>query len=645
MEAVQRDYWYSLALLTFLIILKASLQKSGDETVRLEDGMILECLCPWDGNLSMVSWTKVPGKNPIAVYHPRFGPNLAVGYNDRLAFLNRTSMDGSISIANVTEEDAGLYQCSMQTFPLGTWTRDVQVIKENFLPHSEVTMMVGGNLTVVCPIYNYTVSEDFVSEILIRKDDQEHIIGRCILQDGTYVLKDQHETIPVNCADPHLGVTFELNNLIIADEGRYRCLMSTEHGVEIFTYQLTVHSQDELHTPTIGPEEAGSSSTLHQVQVLEDVNPSEGIPVTELPPSDTAHDVTDPSAPAERMFTTDSASSATTNSVRHPSGPVEGMSTTALASVIAITVPHTLASTKGMSTTEMAPSVGNTIVALPQAPSEGMLSTESVIATTVPHPTDPPLTEAMSTTKLAPAVITTAGFHLPEGCRSPPQFGPCRGSFPRFYYDVTTQSCESFIYGGCRGNSNSFLTQEECESTCKSITAPSEGKSTTDLAPSVVAITVPPPAPSEEASSTESAPDVATTVPLPPEPSEGISATEPAPSAKATTVPHSTDNGYSWMDFLDIPEEYRIYVYAGSGAAGLLLLLLIIILVCLYRRKKRREAYRVKLHPGRRWRDSEQGGFYDRMRKGTRWGRQEPIYANVRTGHKHKYKPKQKRKR
>ncbi|XP_076146959.1 CD226 antigen isoform X3 [Alosa pseudoharengus] len=567
MEAVQRDYWYSLALLTFLIILKASLQKSGDETVRLEDGMILECLCPWDGNLSMVSWTKVPGKNPIAVYHPRFGSNLAVGYNDRLAFLNRTSMDGSISIANVTEEDAGLYHCSMQTFPLGTWTRDVQVIKENFLPHSEVTMMVGGNLTVVCPIYNYTVSEDFISEVLIRKDDQEHIIGRCILQDGTYVLKDQHETIPVNCADPHLGVTFELNNLIIADEGRYRCLMSTEHGVEIFTYQLTVHSQDELHTPTIGPEEAGSSSTLHQVQVLEDVDPSEGIPVTELPPSDTAHDVTDPSAPAERMFTTDSASSATTNSVRHPSGPVEGMSTTALASVIAITVPHTL------------------------APSEGMLSTESVIATTVPHPTDPTLTEAMSTTKLAPAVITTAGFHLP---------------------------------------------------------APSEGKSTTDLAPSVVAITVPPPAPSEEASSTESAPsDVATTVPIPPEPSEGeiLSATEPAPSAKATTVPHSTDNGYSWMDFLDIPEEYRIYVYAGSGAAGLLLLLLIIILVCLYRRKKRREAYRVKLHPGRRWRDSEQGGFYDRMRKGTRWGRQEPIYANVRTGHKHKYKPKQKRKR
>lgn len=93
--------------------------------------MILDCLCPWDGNLSMVSWTKVPDRNPIAVFHPRFGANLAVGYNDRLEFLKRTSMDGSISFTNVTEEDAGLYHCSMQTFPLGTWTRDVQVVKES----------------------------------------------------------------------------------------------------------------------------------------------------------------------------------------------------------------------------------------------------------------------------------------------------------------------------------------------------------------------------------------------------------------------------------------------------------------------------------------------------------------------------------
>lgn len=60
-------------------------------------------------------------------------------------------------------------------------------------------------------------------------------------------------------------------------------------------------------------------------------------------------------------------------------------------------------------------------------------------------------------------------FLCSEHCRFPPLKGPCRGSFPVFYYDVTTNSCESFIYGGCRGNSNNFLTREECESTCRSL--------------------------------------------------------------------------------------------------------------------------------------------------------------------------------
>lgn len=95
-------------------------------------------------------------------------------------------------------------------------------------------------MTLVCPRYNYSVSQ-----VLIKKDDQEDIIGRCIQQSGPFVLKDQHETIRVSCADPNLGVTFELNNVVKADEGRYRCLISTEYGVEIFTYEVTVLAQGE----------------------------------------------------------------------------------------------------------------------------------------------------------------------------------------------------------------------------------------------------------------------------------------------------------------------------------------------------------------------------------------------------------------
>ncbi|KAL2096432.1 hypothetical protein ACEWY4_008580 [Coilia grayii] len=57
-----------------------------------------------------------------------------------------------------------------------------------------------------------------------------------------------------------------------------------------------------------------------------------------------------------------------------------------------------------------------------------------------------------------------------ECCRSPRQVGPCKAAMPRFYYDISTQSCKSFIYGGCRGNSNNFESQEECESACRNVT-------------------------------------------------------------------------------------------------------------------------------------------------------------------------------
>ncbi|KAM4627346.1 kunitz-type protease inhibitor 2 [Polymixia lowei] len=58
----------------------------------------------------------------------------------------------------------------------------------------------------------------------------------------------------------------------------------------------------------------------------------------------------------------------------------------------------------------------------------------------------------------------------PDHCRRPMRVGSCRASFPRFYYDVTNQSCRRFIYGGCEANQNNFATQEECEAACSGVT-------------------------------------------------------------------------------------------------------------------------------------------------------------------------------
>lgn len=51
-------------------------------------------------------------------------------------------------------------------------------------------------------------------------------------------------------------------------------------------------------------------------------------------------------------------------------------------------------------------------------------------------------------------------------CNLEPDVGACRGAYRRFYYNPSKQACEAFEYGGCRGNQNNFLTNENCMSTC-----------------------------------------------------------------------------------------------------------------------------------------------------------------------------------
>ncbi|TDH15527.1 hypothetical protein EPR50_G00032310 [Perca flavescens] len=71
-------------------------------------------------------------------------------------------------------------------------------------------------------------------------------------------------------------------------------------------------------------------------------------------------------------------------------------------------------------------------------------------------------------------------------CRLPMKVGSCRAAFPRFYYDVTNQSCRGFTYGGCDANQNHFESREECEASCSGVTGsvlPDESTPAPDLPP------------------------------------------------------------------------------------------------------------------------------------------------------------------
>ncbi|KAG1685708.1 Carboxypeptidase inhibitor SmCI [Nymphon striatum] len=55
--------------------------------------------------------------------------------------------------------------------------------------------------------------------------------------------------------------------------------------------------------------------------------------------------------------------------------------------------------------------------------------------------------------------------YLPD-CSSPKKSGPCKASIPRFYFDTTTGTCKSFVYGGCHGNENRYGSYLECHKAC-----------------------------------------------------------------------------------------------------------------------------------------------------------------------------------
>lgn len=51
-------------------------------------------------------------------------------------------------------------------------------------------------------------------------------------------------------------------------------------------------------------------------------------------------------------------------------------------------------------------------------------------------------------------------------CSLPQETGPCGTALQRWAYDAAERRCVEFIYGGCRGNANNFVSKEACEIRC-----------------------------------------------------------------------------------------------------------------------------------------------------------------------------------
>ncbi|KAJ6656053.1 hypothetical protein lerEdw1_004459 [Lerista edwardsae] len=53
------------------------------------------------------------------------------------------------------------------------------------------------------------------------------------------------------------------------------------------------------------------------------------------------------------------------------------------------------------------------------------------------------------------------------GCTLPADSGKCSFFYPSWYYNVKNRRCEYFIYGGCGGNANRFVSRDKCKRACQ----------------------------------------------------------------------------------------------------------------------------------------------------------------------------------
>uniref|UniRef100_F6RT53 WAP four-disulfide core domain 8 n=1 Tax=Monodelphis domestica TaxID=13616 RepID=F6RT53_MONDO len=51
-------------------------------------------------------------------------------------------------------------------------------------------------------------------------------------------------------------------------------------------------------------------------------------------------------------------------------------------------------------------------------------------------------------------------------CQLLPEVGPCEQFDLRWHYSLKKRSCNPFFFGGCKGNTNNFLSKESCEKVC-----------------------------------------------------------------------------------------------------------------------------------------------------------------------------------
>ncbi|KAJ6664397.1 hypothetical protein lerEdw1_007054 [Lerista edwardsae] len=204
-----------------------------DSTVKLANNMILKCVCPKNGTISLISWSKMGNeKDNVAVFE--LPHNLYIGskYQNRVHIVKQNPNNKTLIFTNATEADIGYYHCSFTLFPHGIWEKIIHVVQSGdfeprVLPAFHVAIKIGRGANFICQ----GDPEVAVNQVIWEKVqvDCVDLVVQCG-ESGTPICGAEYEErVKIDCANL-ANSTMTLGNVIASDSGMYRCRFIGANG-------------------------------------------------------------------------------------------------------------------------------------------------------------------------------------------------------------------------------------------------------------------------------------------------------------------------------------------------------------------------------------------------------------------------------
>ncbi|XP_066480537.1 CD226 antigen, partial [Tiliqua scincoides] len=201
--------------------------KTVDSTVKLANNMILKCVCPKNGTISLITWSKKKdnGKDNIAVLQLPRNLHIESKYQNRVDIVKQTSNNKSLVFTNATEADIGYYHCSFTLFPQGIWEKRIHVVQSgDFEPHVLPAFHLAMKLERRANFTCQHDSEVAVNQVIWEKVqvDSVDLVVQCD-ESGTAIRGAEYEErVEIDCAN-RASSTMTLENVTASDFGIYRC--------------------------------------------------------------------------------------------------------------------------------------------------------------------------------------------------------------------------------------------------------------------------------------------------------------------------------------------------------------------------------------------------------------------------------------